>query len=257
MFLVSHLINAYARLAGPRTAHELYLRRLERWRTFEAEYFLLDHLVDKRRASVDVGGNEGIYAGRLSRLCPHVHCFEPIPWMADALAAKLRANVSIHRSAATNCTGRGVLKIPYDRDVELHGTSTIEAQNPLPGSTHYKEVPCELVRLDDVINEPVGFMKVDVEGHELAVLQGAERILRNDRPVLLVESENRHNPDAPESIIAMLNDLGYGGFFLEDGRLRPLSAFKRERDQDAKNLVVANGRFERAGTYVNNFIFLA
>lgn len=257
MFLVSQVIDMYARLAGPRTAHEIYLRRLERWRTFEQEYFLLDHLVDKDRVSVDVGANEGIYAGRLSQLCRHVHCFEPIPWMAEALAAKLRDNVTIHKCAATNRAGRGVLKIPYDRGVAQHGTSTIEASNPLPDSTHHEEVPCDLVRLDDVVAEPVGFIKVDVEGHELAVLQGAERILSNDRPVVLVESEHRHNPDAPESVIALMSDMGYGGFFMADGRMRPLAAFNRERDQESGNLVIANGRYERTGTYVNNFIFLA
>jgi FkbM family methyltransferase len=63
----------------------------------------------------------------------------------------------------------------------------------LPGSTHIKLVSCNLVRLDDVVTEPVGFIKIDVEGHEIAVFEGAQRMLNEHKPILLIESERRHN----------------------------------------------------------------
>ena len=253
MIIASQLINLACRIGGPRFAHTVYLRRLERWRTFEAEYFLLDHLVDPRQAAVDVGANEGIYAGRLAQLCPSVHCFEPIPWMAAALRVKLPPSVTVHEAAASNRTGTGELRIPYHGETQMHGTSTIEAANRLEDSTEVKVVPCRLETLDEAVREPVGFLKIDVEGHELAVLQGAAALIRRDRPVLLVESEKRHSPDAPESIFAFLGSLGYGGCFLEDGRPWALSAFQVQQHQQPANLA---GGTRRIGTYINNFIFI-
>jgi FkbM family methyltransferase len=254
MILVSQIVDAASRIGGPRFAHSLYLRRLERWGTYEPEYYLLDHLVDPSRASVDVGANEGIYSGRMAQLCPRVHCFEPIPWFAAALRQKLPASVIIHECALSNRAGTGELRIPYHDQTEMHGTSTLETDNPLPGSTHIKQVTCRLARLDDIIDEPVGFVKIDVEGHELAVLEGAEQILREHRPVLLIESEKRHNHTAPESIFTFLAARGYTGFFQRRARLFGISAFRAELDQSPVN-VTGNVK-SKTSPYINNFIFV-
>lgn len=245
----SRLMEIAARAAGPRVAHRHALRKLERGRGFEPEYYLLDHLIDPRRLALDVGANEGNYAGRMAQLGARVHCFEPIPWFAEALRRKLDPSIVVHGCAVSNRAGEGVLRIPYRDAVELHGISTLEAANTLAGSTHVREVPCRLVRLDDVIGEPVGFVKIDVEGHELAVLEGAERILREHRPVLLVESEARHSDGAPGTIFRHLTGLGYVGCFLLDGQTRGLSAFSVPVHQRAENAMQA-GKL-----YVNNFIF--
>jgi len=254
MILVSQIIDVAGRIGGPRFAHNLYLKRLERWGTYEPEYYLLDHLVDPSRAAIDIGANEGIYSGRMAQLCPRVHCFEPIPWFAAALRRKLAASVVVHECALSNRAGTGELRIPYHDGTEMHGTSTLEADNPLPGSTHIKPVPCRLARLDDEIDEPVGFIKIDVEGHELAALEGADRILREQRPVLLIESEKRHNHAAPESIFAFLEARGYTGFFRREGRFWGVSAFRAAIDQDPAN--VAGNVKSKTVPYINNFIFV-
>lgn len=253
MIVVSRLIELACRIGGPRFTHDMKLRRMERWRTFEPEYFLLDHLADPSRAAVDVGANEGMYAGRLAQLCPRVHCFEPLPWMAADLRAKLHANVTVHEAAVSDRSGSGELRVPYRGETQMHGTSTIEAANALDDSTDVRTVPCRLVTLDATISEPVGFIKVDVEGHELAVLHGAAALILRDRPTLLVESEKRHSPEAPESIFAFMASLGYGGCFLLDGRPRALSAFDAHVHQPVANLA---GGTRKVGTYINNFIFV-
>lgn len=253
MIIVSQLIDLACWIGGPRFAYEMELRRLQRWQNFEPEYYLLDHFVDPRRVAIDVGANEGYYSGRLSQLCAQVHCFEPIPWMADNLRRRLRPSVRVHQLAVSDHNGEGVLRVPYRGAVEMHGTSTIEPGNPLREATHTEEVPCRLVRLDDVIDEHVGFIKVDVEGHELAVLQGAAALIAKDRPVLLVESEKRHNAAAPESVFEFLRELGYTGLFVEEGRLRLLSHFRFADHQRPDNL--ADGT-RKVGVYVNNFVFL-
>jgi hypothetical protein len=58
---------------------------------------------------------------------------------------------------------------------------------------------------------PVGFIKIDVEGHELSVIKGATALIRRDSPIILVELEDRHRPDAMRSFSSFLGGLGYGG----------------------------------------------
>jgi len=253
MFLASKLIDLLCMVSGPRFAHEVFLHRLERWRSFEPEYFFLHLLADPVRAAIDVGANEGIYAGRLSQLCRSVHCFEPNPRLAAQLRIKLRRSVIVHEVAASNERGVGELRVPYSGETEMHGTATIAKENLLDSATTVQCYQCRLERLDDVISEPVGFIKIDVEGHELAVLEGAVKILKRDRPVLLIESEKRHHSEAPENIFNFMANHHYVGFFLEDYRLRSTSAFIPDSHQNSATL---RAGVRKIGLYVNNFIFV-
>lgn len=249
MILVSQLLDLACRLGGPRFAFRVHLRRMQRWGTFEPEYFLLDRLVNPTRAAVDVGGNEGYYAGRLAQLCPRVHSFEPIPWLAESLRRKLARTVTVHEYALSNQRGTAILRIPYRGDVELHGSATLDEHNPLEDHIGVRTVTCKLERLDDVLREPVGFIKIDVEGHELPVLKGADELLRRDSPVLLIESEFRHNPEAPGHIFRHLGERGYEGFFLDRGRMCSVASFEMATHQQVANLK------GREGPYINNFVF--
>ncbi len=252
MFLASNLLELVQRVGGPKVAFRIELWRLEHWRTFEPEYFLLDHFVDPSRAAIDVGANEGYYAGRLAQLCRQVHCFEPIAWLAEQLRAKLPAHVVVHQAAVSDTDGTAKLRMPFRGGEHLHGTTTIAPDNPLEEATRVDEVDCPTVRLDSVVHEPVGFIKIDVEGHEMAVLRGAEALIRRDRPVLLVESEKRHAADAPENVFEFMAALGYGGMFLLDGLPRSLGGYRQDVHQRRENLQGVR----KVGTYVNNFLFL-
>jgi FkbM family methyltransferase len=61
----------------------------------------------------------------------------------------------------------------------------------------------DIVALDEVVDGPVAVLKIDVEGEELAVLDGAERVLARDHPVVIVEA------NAPEALTERLASLGY------------------------------------------------
>jgi hypothetical protein len=70
------------------------------------------------------------------------------------------------------------------------------------------------LRLDDYALDRVGFIKIDVEGHELAVLKGAEATIRGSMPSLLVEIEERHSLCGIQNVTAFLTGLRYEGFFV-------------------------------------------
>ena len=77
-------------------------------------------------------------------------------------------------------------------------------------------------RLDDVsFGRPPRLLKIDVEGQELEVLRGAERMLRDAAPVVLVEVEQRHRDGDVQEVFDYLASLGYEGSFVRGGVAAP------------------------------------
>ena len=182
----------------------------------EAEVSLLPWLVHPDRLSIDVGAHVGLYTCELVRLCRHVLALEPNPDSARVLR-RLCPEARIIVAAASSRAGRATLHIP-DREP---GLGTVELENPV-ATRACRRLAVERVTLDSIVDRPVGFIKIDVEGHEMEVLKGARTILERDRPNILVEAEERHRPGALGSLRGMLRELGYVGCALDGGRLRRL-----------------------------------
>lgn len=217
----------------------------------EDEWYLLPWLVDPDRAALDVGAHYGSYAGRLARLARRLHCFEPFPAMADRLRHRLPPWAVVHCAAASDRAGTAELFIPLRPDgTPAVAGASLAAENVQLHNRRGLRVPCSLVRLDEIVTEAVGFIKIDVEGYELAVLRGAARILEIDRPILLIESVRFLNPAAPLHIFEFLRPLGYNGLFLYRGRLHGLDSFVPEIHQS----VGPTGA--PSPDYVWNFIFI-
>ena len=74
--------------------------------------------------------------------------------------------------------------------------------------------------MDDIlINNPIGFVKIDAEGHEKDILKGAKEIIKKRKPNLLVEIEERYTNEKIENTIEFINNLGYKSYFLEKNNL--------------------------------------
>ncbi len=97
-------------------------------------------------------------------------------------------------------------------------------------------------------------MKIDVEGHEQAVLRGARNLIASSQPTVLIESEERHGNGAVLATKAFFDELGYEGFFLQAGQLRRMGSFDPERDQRIENAKQVNGG--KTNQYINNFLFI-
>lgn len=202
-------------------------------------------LSDPHRLGLDIGGSWGLFAAAIIARVRELHVFEPNPEKAAYLSSALRGAV-VHGIALSDEAGEVELFIP---DLSS-AMATIEAANParqLPG----QRALVRRERLDSLDLGPVGFIKMDVEGHEAAVLQGAEALLRRDMPAILVELEDRHRPDAVRLTSEWLRALGYRGYMLDKGVIRDIAQFDAARDQSAAGLA-AGGR----GRYLNSFLFL-
>jgi FkbM family methyltransferase len=157
---------------------------------------------------VDVGANLGLYtvaAGRAVGAEGRVVAVEPTPTTAEMLRQNVRLNglwesgvVEVHECAAGAAPGRARLAV--DRADSGHNSLY-----PEPGST--AEVDVEVVRLDDLIpaGAEVDVVKIDVEGAELAVLRGMERIVaQNPGIVVFAELADEHLRRAGSSAAALI-----------------------------------------------------
>ncbi|WP_328702988.1 FkbM family methyltransferase [Arenibaculum pallidiluteum] len=224
----------------------------------EAEFRLLKHLCDPAGTAFDIGANSGTYTHRLARLAARVIAFEPNPHLAEVLDTRFRSliaagSVRIERCALSDEAGSAELFVPR----RASALASVEWQPGAEGGLEGETVRVRRARLDDWSAETVGLIKVDVEGHELAVLRGGLGLIGRDRPNLLVEAEERHHPGTLDALKALLLPMGYRGFYLHNGLLRSMDRFDPAvlQSRDALN---AEGTFRLKGrTYINNFLFVA
>src|SRR5690606_34137038 len=168
----------------------------------------------------------GPWTRELSRRVPHVTCVEPQPDLASYLRRVVPVNVTVVDAAVSDAPGTASLSLPEDR----HGANALAS---LKGDVATAAVVHEvkLVRLDDLGVTDVGFLKIDVEGHERAALEGAAELLRRDRPRLLLEAEQRHLDEPLSSLFEHVLGQGYEGWFLHRDAWHPLADFDVQRHQ--------------------------
>ena len=228
----------------------------EYWLTGEWELRELRRFVDPAKGAVDIGGNAGVYAYHLSRLAKWVRVFEPNPGYADRIAALALPNVAVERVALSRDAGQSELRIPRLADGrEDHGMASLEA-GAVADDQLSRTIGVSLRTLDSYGMRDLGFLKIDVEGHEEAALGGAQETIRANRPVILAEIEERHNPGGLQRIAAALAAHGYQGYFLRGRARRPLAEFDPARDQRVSEDLDRAAHNRRALAYVNNFLFL-
>jgi FkbM family methyltransferase len=132
------------------------------------------------RVAVDVGAHVGLWSMQLMKHFTAVHAFEPVTAHAECFAKNVgdpARNVTLHRLALGAVPGRVRMSIdPADS-----------------GGTHVDPVAedgnVSLSRLDSFVFTDVDFIKIDCEGYELQVLQGAEDTLAHCRPCVIVEQK--------------------------------------------------------------------
>lgn len=217
-------------------------------------------LCDPNRVSLDIGASIGEFTIAMLGSSKSVIAFEPRPAQARELAEMFEAvgaPVRIESMALSDQPGVTAMRV-VESDP---GRSTIDANNTLsdlgdPGSGSVQTIEVPVRRLDDLHLDNVGLVKIDVEGHELAVLRGAADTLTRNRPAVLVEAEERHHPNAVAAVTEFLAGLGYSGYFGVGGSRLPVEEFDAAKHQNPANIGGREDGWAKRGVYVNNFVFL-
>jgi FkbM family methyltransferase len=165
----------------------------------------------------DIGANIGIHTLLLSRLVGRtgqVYAFEPVPTLYDRLCENVRLNPGLPAArpvqlAMGDRSGTAAFYTGHHA-----GAGHLAASGPETGN----RIVVPTSQLDEFVyrdhHAPPGFVKIDVEGAEGSVLDGAEHVLTNARPILMVDL---HTPAQDVAVGKSLSHAGYVAYRTEDG----------------------------------------
>ncbi|PRW64174.1 FkbM family methyltransferase [Actinopolyspora mortivallis] len=211
-----------------------------RWSVIEPEVQGLKEVVGAGDVCFDVGAAYGMYSFALARLVGsegQVHSFEPQrkPHGILATGALLTGvgNLRISRSALGGRSGRHRITVPTRFGLPIHGHAHVsdEVSNDPPAGLFRgsRSVVTDTFSVDQIRRSRgiprVDFMKIDVEGYEPTVLDGAEKTLEECRPVLLLEIEHRHLSRyglEPSAFLSRLRKMGYQPHVWHSGNWIPV-----------------------------------
>lgn len=148
---------------------------------------------DDGHVLVDGGAYDGdtlaAFSARFSGRFRHAYGFEPDRALAARAAAIFAADprVTVWPKGLADFTGQADFSVTGATDGSVGDASALHPGPPLgePGSQ------VDVVRLDDQVTEPVSFLKLDVEGAELAAMRGAVGQIANARPTLAIAVYHR------------------------------------------------------------------
>ena len=189
-------------------------------KTFEPEASFLLKQSWERGTAIDVGANEGLYSYVLAKLFDRVEAFEPNEAASADLQDYACPKINLHRVALSRSEGERTLHVPIlAYGVVSSGWGSLERET-LPPSESVTTQIVQTRTLDSYRFQDVVFIKIDVEGHELQVLEGATETIARCQPVILLEIKTTTRP----AVFSFLEDRQFELFYLWHGKLIPVSA---------------------------------
>ncbi len=193
-------------------ADDMVVAAFQRDGEFEPEPLKAWGDVIRRQGNViDVGSYTGLYAIAAAAHGCRVMAFEPNPYVQ----ARLRHNVALNKVSVA-VSGYALsdvddcLDLHMNRAVKMTSAATLEAPGSRMFSTKVRSYRLDtvMIKLVRKIATSIDAIKIDVEGHEEAVLRGAAETLRNFEPIILIELLS---DDAVRRVDAILTPMGYRG----------------------------------------------
>ncbi|MGH9685959.1 MAG: FkbM family methyltransferase [Candidatus Acidiferrales bacterium] len=210
--------------------HRSNVLDLARHPTDRAEFEVIPRLVRRGDIAFDVGANVGLYSVLLSRLCGprgRVWAFEPVPetyWrLRETLALNRCENVAPVQAAVCDKDGMATMSLFDPGHAEWNTLGTPEVDPCGNQVQTLVSVQVASRSLDEFCKnqkiDHINFLKVDVEGFEVSVFAGADKLLRDHRvDFLCFEISQRPLRSAGFSsrdVFAALEAHGYAAYALD------------------------------------------
>jgi FkbM family methyltransferase len=185
----------------------------------QVEVDLLANFINADSVVYDVGGNIGYHTVAFASMAKEVHSFEPNDRNYLLLEKNTQAfnNVKLYHTACSDAVGEAFIS---DYDTTTPGNY---------GECMMSDIgqPCKTVRIDDLDLPAPHVIKIDVEGHELKVFQGASKTIMKHRPVIFYESMHGTGFDI---IYDTLKNLGYTIYYFPASNYNPDNFKKNEKN---------------------------
>ena len=194
----------------------------------QKEFELVIQNSNLNSTALDVGANSGVWTYKLSQHFQHVISFEPVRQSYESLVKNCtRENTNLHQLALGNIQKpilMYVVKGNTGASFVVRDDKKITGRVPrsFEGQTFQKVNQSTLDH--EIADEKIGFLKIDVEGYELEVLEGAKHVLIKNKPLVLIEINVVSNPESfnrqylgynnnkkllRDNIFLFLKNLGY------------------------------------------------
>ena len=136
-------------------------------------------LCDNRTLALDIGANVGLWSRDFVQSFKHVIAFEPVAVFRECLEHNVQGNnFEVQPIALGDQDTQGTMIITEDNS----GHSHLDPATMGTGNVR-------VVRLDTLNFHDVSYIKIDCEGYEYRILQGAEQTIRRCRPVIVIEQK--------------------------------------------------------------------
>ena len=160
----------------------------------------------KHLLALDIGANIGNHSRYFQKYFNKVIAFEPMSKTFDILKLNVSEfdNIEIKNFGLSSSNGSYYMEII---NTNLGGTKIVDSF--YSGS---KE-KFDFVTLDSLkIDGEVGLIKIDVEGHEIDALKGAENLIRRDNPIIMFELNKCDFQNGESPVFNLLKQYGYQYF---------------------------------------------
>lgn len=182
----------------------------------EEDWEIVQPRLENFRTCIDIGAHVGLTTLRYAKHFKEVHSFEPIHW--DLLTHNTSGfdNVTIYPFAVTSYSGQtefypnpqntGAGLIPDEYNTELVNSRYGEFRR----LSDIKPVQVDCTFIDNFSFRNVDFIKIDVEGHNIPLLEGAMETIKEHKP--LIQIEESANQEVNNQTHKTLLGLGYQCF---------------------------------------------
>lgn len=177
---------------------------------------LLHRFIQSSSNCIDIGAHLGSVLSDMIRLAPQGRhlAFEPTPYKAKWLRQKF-PEVDVFEVALSDRPGQ----VEFYLNTERSGFSGLSQH--MSDNATIKKLSVISDCLDNLVkpDHRIDFIKLDVEGHELGVIRGAETLLKRDRPIILFECTKSGLTSAgytSSEVFDFFNQLQYSIFLPKD-----------------------------------------
>lgn len=172
--------------------------------------YMLENLLsycDNTRVAIDVGASYGFVSNELATRFGEVLSSELIPEIRDCLKENMKHNLNVTVIDAGFSYYKGTQRVEFCPVITGH-TGIKKNTNKKFKKTLKM---CHVTTIDRLVGNrtDIDFIKIDVEGGEIKVLEGADRTLRTNDPVVLLEMHNDSNVNRDLKIIEYLWNHDY------------------------------------------------